>query len=352
MLREIRAADVASQRERMLMQAERRMADAVGAALREFLRRVRGSITDDALTAAAGFPNSLRLFTLGEATGWWESAVTSHVSDEVQRVWRTGYFDTRDGEFLASSMQASSDYVANVTDRLSRTASPTIPNQAFDTARVVISQEIAYGSSTDTMARRLATEFGWDHDATFARARLAEVNGRLDSILDPLGPPGSPAREAARLGDPEVRMLQDIRSAQVRQIDRTESTWQTRSQRIARTETTGAYNAGSLDAAYVEGQRVKVWMATGDDRTRDTHLAASGQCVPVEDDFTVGGVPLAMPGDPSGPGHETIQCRCTMVYADSCSEASRRYGRVERGVIDEERERRDEPVDEDEPNRI
>jgi len=55
------------------------------------------------------------------------------------------------------------------------------------------------------------------------------------------------------------------------------------------------------------------WMAHIDDRTRRTHRAADGQRVPVGQPFVVGGASLRFPGDPMGPGRETIHCRCTMM---------------------------------------
>ena len=335
--------EIAARRDRMLAEAEQQIEEATDAAMRRFLRRVQSSITPDALTAAIAddFPRSVRLFELGDAQQWWEEAVDEHVVDAVRSVWRSGYFDTRDGELVTSSLQAGEDHLANVIDRLSRTASPTIPERAMDTARVALSDEMARGSSMSDMSRRLAADFGWDDDATLWRDRLAETNRRIDDILDPLGEPGSPAREAARKHDSAVRELQQQRAEYVQRIDRVESEWATRSERIARTETTGAYNAGARDAAEIEGAGVKVWIATADDRTRDEHLAASGQCVGLNDEFEVGGVPLEMPADPSGPPGLTINCRCTMVFADSCAEAGSLYGDVD-DVMDEERARRDD----------
>jgi hypothetical protein len=54
----------------------------------------------------------------------------------------------------------------------------------------------------------------------------------------------------------------------------------------------------------------KVWIATIDSRTRDTHFAADGQRAPLRGKFTVGGVQLDRPGDPTGPAREVRNCRC------------------------------------------
>lgn len=54
----------------------------------------------------------------------------------------------------------------------------------------------------------------------------------------------------------------------------------------------------------------KLWIATIDSRTRDTHFAADGQRAPLKGKFTVGGVELDRPGDPTGPAREVRNCRC------------------------------------------
>jgi hypothetical protein len=59
-----------------------------------------------------------------------------------------------------------------------------------------------------------------------------------------------------------------------------------------------------------------MWLATDDKRTRETHVTADGQRVPVGSRFIVGGAELAFPGDPSGPPQEVIQCRCTMLLVE------------------------------------
>jgi hypothetical protein len=82
--------------------------------------------------------------------------------------------------------------------------------------------------------------------------------------------------------------------------------WVGRADAIARTEATGAYNAGTLAAwqtADVDEEVKKVWVATHDDRTRDDHRVADGQRVPIDGVFTVGGVPMRHPATrPRHPG--------------------------------------------------
>ena len=46
---------------------------------------------------------------------------------------------------------------------------------------------------------------------------------------------------------------------------------------------------------------LKKWVATSDGRTRPAHAAASGQIVDMNEDFTVGGMPMGYAGDPAPP---------------------------------------------------
>lgn len=95
--------------------------------------------------------------------------------------------------------------------------------------------------------------------------------------------------------------------------------WPNRAIVVARTETIGATNGGAFAAAVqralLEGDASpeKVWISTIDSRTRPTHAVADQQRVPLLQPFTVGGVPLMFPGDPSGPASEVIQCRCSIL---------------------------------------
>ncbi len=43
-------------------------------------------------------------------------------------------------------------------------------------------------------------------------------------------------------------------------------------------------------------------------------IIASGQKVPLEENFVIGGDRLKYPGDPKGSPAETINCRCAVIY--------------------------------------
>lgn len=86
--------------------------------------------------------------------------------------------------------------------------------------------------------------------------------------------------------------------------------------RNARTMSTGAQNAGRLDAlkrAESKGATLKqTWLATLDMRTRHEHRELDGQTVAVGETFKVAGAELRYPGDPAAPGFLVYNCRCRL----------------------------------------
>lgn len=83
-----------------------------------------------------------------------------------------------------------------------------------------------------------------------------------------------------------------------------------RAQRIARTETVGALNAGS-NLYYAEaGIKKKRWVTAGDELVRESHRAVDGEVQDPEDRFTNG---MAYPGDQDiNDAGEVCNCRCTI----------------------------------------
>ena len=90
-----------------------------------------------------------------------------------------------------------------------------------------------------------------------------------------------------------------------------------RSIKIARTETTRVENSARQDTADQAAKSglpmKKKWIATKDERTRDSHKSADGQVVDYDKPFIVGGEELMYPGDENGSAGNVINCRCTMV---------------------------------------
>ena len=326
MLRDLTDEDVRAGRLADRDAAEEMVERAAGETLRAFLARLHGEVVG-ALTASARLPRGLSpaMVTLGQVSRWWEDEVDGRLMDRVREAWAAGRAATVEGDAAppARSADAAADYLARVRDRLSTEADPPIPDQAMQTVREALAEEQARGASVRTMTDRLGAELRWEgEDAPFWRGRLGEVNDELDLALDRHGPPGSSARDAARRGGVDARVdeLQRQRSAAVRRLDADRSRWQVRSERIARTEAGGAWNAGAEQAYAEEGVAVHVWVATHDGDTRDDHAEAHGQCVPVGEPFVVGGEQLAFPGDPSASAENVVNCRCTTVGGDDCAD--------------------------------
>lgn len=87
--------------------------------------------------------------------------------------------------------------------------------------------------------------------------------------------------------------------------------------RNARTMTTAAENRGRLDRYddYESKGLImkKVWIATGDSRTRDWHLSLDGQEVDKDEPFVDGnGNELQYPGDPDAAPETVWNCRCSI----------------------------------------
>lgn len=98
-----------------------------------------------------------------------------------------------------------------------------------------------------------------------------------------------------------------------------------RAQRIASTEATRAWNAGTLAAAEAltgpDRPLVKQWITRRDTRVRPAHSAADGQLRLLDEPFNIGGYPMQYPGDPSAPADQTIECRCVLRTAAARSDA-------------------------------
>lgn len=84
--------------------------------------------------------------------------------------------------------------------------------------------------------------------------------------------------------------------------------------RNARTAVTYAENQGRLDSMEAAKEECglvykKQWIATHDNRTRESHLEVDGEEVFLDEYFSNG---LRCPGDPTGDPAELYNCRCTM----------------------------------------
>ena len=118
---------------------------------------------------------------------------------------------------------------------------------------------------------------------------------------------------AARLF-PEIMSKSDLEGKSEKEIAGIIKKNQESAMRNARTMMTYAENAGRLDSyKELQAQGIvmkKQWMATPDDRTRESHIDIDGEEVDPDDKFSNG---CECPGDPGGPPEEVWNCRCSMV---------------------------------------
>lgn len=88
----------------------------------------------------------------------------------------------------------------------------------------------------------------------------------------------------------------------------------TRAERIARTETIGAANAGSYSTIKDSPAEKKMWVTSRDSRVRDEHQEMDGVAITKNDKFKFSnGDYLDFPGDPEGDPGSIINCRCSIV---------------------------------------
>lgn len=88
-----------------------------------------------------------------------------------------------------------------------------------------------------------------------------------------------------------------------------------RARLIARTETVGAANAGSLMNAMSTGLDLnKIWISARDNRVRIHHKEVNQTVVPRDSKFQVGTSLMAYPGDKAGGASEVCNCRCAVAF--------------------------------------
>lgn len=258
----------------------------------------------------------------------------------------------RDRTPTSALRTAVKEYLPRVHDRLVRGIDPPVTDDSFDMIRVILAQATGAGWSRDQVAQRIALALSWEPNRSGWKRQLSRVDAQIDVILDRLGDPGDPLREAAKHSDPRMARLYDERNKLISRMEARESYWQTRAHRIARTEATALHGWAADSALAAEGYTHKQWVATNDSRTRDSHASADGQEVPINTPFTVGGFLLEYPGDPNAPAAETINCRCTLIGAgtqtpittaptakDPGSEWGDLLNAVELGELDEDQRR-------------
>lgn len=275
-----------------------------------------GRLEPEAITAA-GMPN---LEGFDGANIVWLRALREFLKPDLADLFGERFLAL--ARIALISMQPYRDaYINQVFSRLR-----LFPAQEFENIRFEIAEGISEGEGIDLIRDRIAAQLDFDatRGAKGEQAASRAVQGRIDVIERALAADlkATSADDPANLSAAQIKSLRAERGALYREKRRLDQRWEFKARRIARTETIGAFNggdyAGALAAEEQEGRTLwKQWLATDDERTRHSHVLADGQVRELRTPFIVGGWPLEHPGDPVGPGHEVINCRCTALYLDS-----------------------------------
>jgi len=93
---------------------------------------------------------------------------------------------------------------------------------------------------------------------------------------------------------------------------------QSRAMTIARTETNTVVS-GATNFGYMQAGIKKKWLASIDERTRESHIQLDA-ADPVAADaswITITGAEMRYPGDPNGPAEEVVNCRCALIPVET-----------------------------------
>jgi SPP1 gp7 family putative phage head morphogenesis protein len=176
--------------------------------------------------------------------------------------------------------------------------------------------EEGFNFANDTYSLSLDEELGFDEDETVIKGPIASLLFRFKNWVKTFG-----KKTAADINKTSKERLQKSLNEGIangesipKLRDRVSEIYteykKSRCTMIARTETTRAVNAGSIETYILAGVQKKEWLSTRDSRVRDSHSRLDGQKRLIDELFSNG---LMYPGDPAGPVSEVANCRCTIL---------------------------------------
>jgi SPP1 gp7 family putative phage head morphogenesis protein len=173
-------------------------------------------------------------------------------------------------------------------------------NASYPTAQAMLKGKQARKTVDEARVSWLIGVKGWVQQ--FAKSRSRQIARESQRIVT------KAVSDAAAAGEGQEGGAKRILAKLSGSIGRS------RARTIARTEIGAAQNMAVFQAAQASGIEYELtWCAAEDERTRASHSAADGQTVKEGESFKVGDAFLDRPGDPSGPGAEVINCRCTVL---------------------------------------
>lgn len=240
-------------------------------------------------------PPNLAAFTSGQAAGRWDQQSDELILTGLAVIWAIAFSQTRsaldiadnDGTVGVSKVPETLKIPTDVA-KIIRSATELTDDEILEAVTAV--QNSSYAAARDDLINKFKIYID-DIPALVQRTVQAAVNN-LDQSQ-------ATNNDAVRL---TIRQTMNPASVEMRDLARDQGY-----------QAAGVQNDAVLTAAKSDDdadELEKVWISTIDSRTRDTHFAADGQRTPLKGKFTVGGVQLDRPGDPTGPAREVRNCRC------------------------------------------
>lgn len=272
-------------RNAQLEQAERTFAEAVARALTETADEFADAVQAATELVAARF-------SVGRVTRMWGARITGLVR---------GLLGTADEAAAAAAEDVDAELPDGWDDLPGRYDDGTLPDSM---GQYVTTTEHLLRAVGDRLAEAARTELAAGLDAG---ENVDQLRARLREAFN---------REGANLGS-------------------------VREQRIARTEAGRAWNTATLAAAEAmtgpDRPIVKQWVTRHDPRVRETHDEVDGQIRLLDEPFTVAGVQMRHPGDPTAPAGLVVNCRCRLgVYPEVRAAAFEPQGPARPDVLESE----------------
>lgn len=191
--------------------------------------------------------------------------------------------------------------------------------------RAALSRGISQGLNPRDQARLFREVVGLTPKQEAAVARYRQLLESVGTDV-PGGTEALTRRLRDRRFDPTVRRAARRNEPLTKeQVDRMVGRYKDRyvryrSEVIARTEALRSAHEGTeemysqaIEQGQLDPSKIRrTWVATKDDRVRDTHAALGGVEKPYGEPWESNGAVLRYPGDPQAPASETVQCRCVL----------------------------------------
>lgn len=231
---------------------------------------------------------------------------------------------------LQNTLTAQSDILKNVLLKLDQDVGDDIGNEVAKSFPAVESDKV---QRLDDREQKAFTVNMYSADVVARLLQFAGIKVKYINLTT-LGQLQDALAEGVSNGESIPQLVKRIDALYLQQIIPNRSTV------IARTEVVSASNASAMAAGRQYGASTgqslsKVWLATGDNRTRPTHQDADGQEVGIDEYFEVGGEMMDAPGDPTASIDETSQCRCTVYFQRITADSVTDLGSDDSGSLDD-----------------